>query len=231
MAVIDFSLIRLAAASPFTPVSVSSSHITLQSADFICTGIRQRSKKVWPHNNRLWEPGISSPRIRTSCCLSNCEKPDWSRNSALNERAFPPTATWNCCHPNNPLLSLVFFSALALWCLNLLRCWKKTHPRSGFWLVGGKKREISLQIGREESSLCLNTEILVMPAQLLTCECLHSHFVLPAVQRDALSAPSLHQCTRKERQVFKLLPISQPDFGGKGHKTVEKRAWNYLDSK
>lgn len=140
MAVIDFSLIRLAAASPFTPVSVSSSHITLQSADFICTGIRQRSKKVWPHNNRLWEPGISSPRIRTSCCLSNCEKPDWSRNSALNERAFPPTATWNCCHPNNPLLSLVFFSALALWCLNLLRCWKKTHPRSGFWLVGRKKK-------------------------------------------------------------------------------------------
>lgn len=139
MAVIDFSLIRLAAASLFTPVSVSSYHITLQSADFICTGIRQRSKKVWPHNNRLWEPGISSPHTRTSCCLSNCKNLTGPGIQLWMNRAFPQTATWNCCYPNNPLLVLVFFSALTLWCWNLLRCWKETHSHLAFWLVEKKK--------------------------------------------------------------------------------------------
>lgn len=230
MAVIDFSLIRLAAASLFTPVSVSSYHITLQSADFICTGIRQRSKKVWPHNNRLWEPGISSPHTRTSCCLSNCKNLTDPGIQLWMNRAFPQTATWNCCYPNNPLLVLVFFSALTLWCWNLLRCWKETHSHLAFWLVEKKKRgEMSLQIGREKSSLCLNTEILFTSAQLFTCECLHSHFLLPAVQRDALSAPSPHECTRKERQIFKFLPHSQTDFGGNAHKAAEKRAWRELN--
>lgn len=223
MAVIDFPLIRLAAASLFTPVSVSSYHITPQSADFICTGIRQHSKKVWPHNNRLWEPGISSPHICTSCCLSNCKNPTDPGIQLWGNRAFPQTATWNCCHPSNSLLSLVFFSALSLWCLNLLRCWKKNSSLLRLVACGKKKREMFLQIGGEKSSLCLNTVILFMSAQPLTCEGLHSHFLLPAVQRDALSAPSLHECSRKERQVvIKLLPHSQPDSGGKGHKQLRR---------
>lgn len=193
MAVIDFSLIRLAAASLFAPVSVSSYHITLQSADFICTGIRQHSKKVWPHNNRLWEPGISSPHICTSCCLSNCRNLPDPGIQLWMSRAFPQTATWNCCHPNNSLLKAgLFFSALTLWCLNLLMCWKKTYPHSFFWLWK-KKGGSFFRLEGKKSSLCLNTEILFMSAQLLTCEWLHSHFFLPAAQRDALSAHSLHQ--------------------------------------
>lgn len=58
-----------------------------------------------------------------------------------------------------------------------LDCEKKKKGKSFFRLEGKK------------SSLCLNTEILFMAAQLLTCECLHSHFLLPAAQRDALNAP------------------------------------------
>lgn len=138
MAVIDFSLIRLAAASLFAPVSVSSYHITLQSADFICTGIRQHSKKVWPHNNRLWEPGISSPHVHTSCCLSNCKNLTDPGIQLWTIRAFPQTATWNCCHPNNSLLRLVFFSALSWWCLNLLRCWKKNSSSLSLVVKKGK---------------------------------------------------------------------------------------------
>lgn len=219
MAVIDFSLIRLAAASLFAAVSVSSYHITPQSADFICTGIRQHSKEVWPRNNRLWEPGISSPHICTSCCLSNCKNLDWSRNSALHEQGIPTNS-------HLKLLSLKQFSAQAcLFFPNsyivMLKFAEMLKENSSSFVFldceKKKKREKFLQIGREKKQLMSEHRNLVHG-------CSAPHLWVLALTFLAPSSPKgCTECSRKEREFFKLLPHLQPHSGGKAHKRVEKR--------